>query len=382
VREIALVVGILIAVSCASHTAHGAGDGGAIARGRASGTAFLSPPQPAANGHLVSAGELAAAPAKTPQPRVNFQRGINLSGAEQGPGKLPVIYGTDYVYPTAEELAYYHSRGFEVVRLPIRWERLQPALFGDLDAAELARIEQFVSEAGALNMRVILDPHNYGRYPLNGNDTLIGTSGVPNEAFADFWKRLTKEFVGEKAIYGFSLMNEPHDSKGLWKASAQAGVDAIRSVDRDRLILAPGDQWSGAWSWNVYNSNFLLNDPEKKLIYEAHQYFDSNHSGTYQGTYDSNHAYPNIGIDRVRPFSKWLRKHHVQGIITEFGAPNDDPRWLEVVDRLLTWLNRNDIPWVYWAGGPRWGDYPLSAEPKDGVDAPVMAILAKKRPAH
>jgi endoglucanase len=343
VREIAFALGILIAASC--------------------------PPY-------------AAADMNAPQPRIDFERGINLSSAEFNGDKIPGKYGTDYVYPNAQELAYYHSRGFEVVRLPFLWQRLQPALFGELDPAELERIKQFVSDAGALHMRVILDPHNFGRYPLNGKDFLIGTEDVPNAAFADFWKRVTKEFVGEGAIYGFSLMNEPHDSGGLWKPAVQAALDAIRSVDRDRLILAPGDQWSGAWSWNLYNSDFILNDPDNKLIYEAHQYFDSNHSGTYQGSYDSDRAYPDIGINSVRPFADWLHAHHVRGIITEFGVPNSDPRWLEVIDRLLPWLAQNDIPWVYWAGGPWWGDYPLSAEPKDGVDAPIMAILAKKRPAH
>jgi hypothetical protein len=37
-------------------------------------------------------------------------------------------------------------------------------------------------------MRVILSPHNFGRYFLHGKETLIGTSGVSIEAFADFSK--------------------------------------------------------------------------------------------------------------------------------------------------------------------------------------------------
>jgi endoglucanase len=37
------------------------------------------------------------------------------------------------------------------------------------------------------------------------------------------------------------------------------------------------------------------------------------------------------------------------------------------------------VPWIYWAGGPRWGNYPLSAEPRNGSDAPVMRILTKYR---
>src|SRR5579864_7311501 len=101
-----------------------------------------------------------------------FARGINLSGGELNPGKT--VYGKDYVYPSLQELDYYASKGFAVIRLPYRWERLQPTLFGALDDAELGRIKNFVAAAQARNMRVILSPHNFGRYFLNGKETLIG----------------------------------------------------------------------------------------------------------------------------------------------------------------------------------------------------------------
>jgi endoglucanase len=308
-------------------------------------------------------------------------RGMNLAGADFNPDKSSAVYGTDYIYPSAEELDYYKNHGFDVVRLPFRWERLQRTLNGELDRAELERIKGFIAAARERSMKVIVSPHNFGRYPTAGKDAPIGSPEVPIEAFADFWRRLAAEFAGDPAVYGFSLMNEPHDSRGLWKTTAQAGLDAIRRSDPDRLVLAPGDQWSGAWSWRRFNDDFLLDDPTGNLIYEAHQYFDVNHSGTYKLGYALSGAYPDLGVDLVRPFADWLREHRVSGIITEFGVPNDDPRWLELVDRLLTYLAAEDIPWVYWAGGPWWGNYPLSAEPRNGVDAPIMAILAKDRGA-
>jgi endoglucanase len=306
-----------------------------------------------------------------------FARGINLSSGELNPERNPAAYGKDYIYPSASELDYYAGKGFEVVRLPFRWERLQPALFGPLDPTELGRIKSVVEAARARHMRVILSPHNFGRYFLGGNETLIGTGGVPIKAFADFWRRVAAQFAGNDAIYGLGLMNEPHDSQGLWKETAQAGLDAIRHADRSRLVLAPGDQWSGAWSWRHYNDDFLLDDPAARVIYEAHQYFDIDHTGTYKVGYALNGASADRGIEWVRPFAEWLKEHHVKGIITEFGVPNDDARWLELTRRLLAYLSQENIPWTYWAGGPWWGNYPLSAEPKNGADAPIMAVLTK-----
>jgi len=95
-------------------------------------------------------------------------------------------------------------------------------------------------------MQVILSPHNFGRYHLAGEETLIGTPAVPIAAFADFSYKVAAAFAGNSAVYPLSLMNEPYDSKGMWKQTAQTGLDAIRNADRERLVLAPGDQWSEA----------------------------------------------------------------------------------------------------------------------------------------
>jgi hypothetical protein len=62
---------------------------------------------------------------------------------------------------------------------------------------------------------------------------------------------------------------------------------------------------------------------------------------------------------------------------TEFGVPNDDARWLQLVQELLVYLANEKIPWTYWAGGPRWVTYPLSTKPKHGVDVPIMTVLTK-----
>jgi endoglucanase len=306
-----------------------------------------------------------------------FARGINLSSAEFNDERIPGVYGKDYIYPPRADLDYYASKGFTAVRLPFRWERLQLSLFGELDTRELDRIKNFVAAAQARSMRVIISPHNYGRYHLAGKGILIGTAGVPIEAFADFSNKVAAAFAGNDGVYALSLMNEPHDSNGMWKQIAQAGLNAIRNADRERLVLAPGDQWSGAWSWKQFNDDFLLDDPAGRIVYEAHQYFDFDHSGTYKLGYSLNGATPDRGVESVRPFAEWLKQHGQRGIITEFGVPNDDARWLELVRQLLAYLAKEKIPWTYWAGGPWWGNYRLSSEPKNGVDAPIMAVLTQ-----
>jgi endoglucanase len=309
-----------------------------------------------------------------------FARGINLSGAELNSERtFSAVYGKEYIYPPQQELDYYASRGFVVVRLLYRWERLQHSLFGELDSSELGRIKNFVAAAQARNMRVIITPCNWGRYrfDVGGTEMLIGTASVPIEAFADFSNKVAAALAGNDGVYALSLMNEPHESNGMWKQIAQAGLNAIRNADRERLVLAPGDQWSEASKWQRYNNDFLLDDPSSRILYEAHQYFDADHSGTYKVGYTLSGGTPDRGVALVRPFVEWLKQHDRRGIITEFGVPNNDARWLELAQELLAYLGKERIPWTYWAGGPWWGNYPLSAEPKNGVDAPIMATLTR-----
>jgi len=309
-----------------------------------------------------------------PQPMTSgYQRGVALAGADFAEDNLPGKYEVDYVYPTAAELDYFQGKGLALIRLPFRWERLQPSAYGPLNNAELGRIDAFIAAARVRNMHVILDAHNYARY----YGAVIGTTAVPNAAFTDFWRKLADHFKSEPAIWAYGLMNEPHDTGGRWPTAAQAGMDGIRAADRVHTVLVSGDGWSGAWSWAQNNETFSVNDPANNIMYEAHQYFDADSSGAYAHSYDAEGAYPTVGADRVKPFVNWLKQHRARGFIGEYGVPDSDARWLTVLDNFLSYLDANGVGGTYWAGGQRWGNYPLSVEPNGRKDRPQMAVLVK-----
>lgn len=313
----------------------------------------------------------------TTRPAVHPPRlfGVSLCGAEFGETVLPGTYGRHYTYPAAQHLDYYKSREIKLVRLPFRWERLQRPLLAPLDVTELSRIDAFVDQCRKRGIQVLLDPHNYARY----DGKLIGSPDVSNAAFADFWSRIAEHFRDEPAIYAYGLVNEPHDTKGLWPAAAQAGVDGIRRKDQRHFILVPGDNWTGAKDWRKYNENLSVNDPADRIIYEAHLYFDPDNKGTYEDDYDEALAHPMLGVNRIKPFVDWLHEHGHAGFVGEYGIPGDDDRWLPVLDNTLAYLQANDIGGCYWAGGPWWKDYILSIEPREGKDRPQMNVLTKYR---
>lgn len=304
--------------------------------------------------------------------------GVNLAGADRP--QRPGMTGETYIAPVGQELRYYRSKHIHLIRIPFYWESIQEQLNGPLDQEELRRLEAILEATRAVKAQVILDVHSYDRHA----GKVLGSDPALEAAFADLWLKLAEHFRGQDGIFAYSIMNEPHDTNNTWPHTAQLAIDAIRTVDRDHRIILAGDQWSSARLWVEANPNILsVKDSAQKLIYEGHVYFDADSSGVYKHTYDQDHVYPEIGVDRVRPFAEWLERNNVDGIVTELGAPGGDPRWNAVLDRTLKYLHSKHISAVYWAGGPLWHHYPLSVEPTAAGDAPQMAVLrryAQRRP--
>ncbi len=296
--------------------------------------------------------------------------GVNLSGAEFG--QVGGAYGWHYIYPSVDDIAYYAQRGVQLVRLPVKWERLQTSVDGPLDQAELGRLIKFLGDAQTQGVKVIVDLHNFG----GAFGSMLGMAGLPETSFADFWKKLASAIGDQPALAGYDLMNEPQSlAPGVWPSAAQAAVNAIRQVDTSHTVYVEGEAWANAVNWSITNANLDIKDSANKLVYEAHVYFDANISGTYQGSYDSNGAYPNIGVDRVQNFIDWLAAKNAKGFLGEFSIPNNDPRWLPVLDNFLTALDKAGLDGTYWGAGPWWGSYPMALRDAAGGASPALGVL-------
>ncbi len=238
----------------------------------------------------------------------SYKRGVNAAGAEFA---APVTEATStfsnvnrgstpaqYLWNGSLTYQYMWAQGHRLVRIPFRWERVQPALGAPLDPAELQRMRDSVNAAQAAGLEIILDVHNYGAYWLDENGIgvrrSIGTPQVTFAHFADLWSRLAQEFNSYAGVIGYGLMNEPVNMTGVsgktpaetWETAAQSAADAIRAVALPagaaaKWILAGGYQWSGTWSTGVNHRGPFVTDPANKVMYEAHQYFDADSSGKY-----------------------------------------------------------------------------------------------------
>jgi endoglucanase len=346
-----------------------------------------------------------SSPVLEPQREWVWWRGVNLAGAEfaadgsrpgDARGVLPGSHGVQFRYPLQSDVDYNKSKGMNIVRLPFRWERLQPQLFGEFNTAEWNRLKTFVRQTTAKGVNVIIDPHNYARYYGN----LIGSNSVPNSGFVDLWKRLATEFKNDQRVI-FNLMNEPYDIPSYqWVDAANAAIAGIRALGASNLILVPGTRYTGAWTWNnsdefgSSNAQAMkqIKDPYNWFMIEFHQYLDKWGSGIYEPTSSGgpgknpNGSYcerASIGAERLSVATAWLRQNNLKGFLGEFSTPRNDPVCSQALDQMVKYMEDNADAWrgwTYWAGGSWWSDDLDTLEPVNGQDRPQMDILEKYLP--
>lgn len=298
--------------------------------------------------------------------------GVNLAGAEFNSKKLPGVIAKDYIYPSNQELAFVAAQGATIIRLPFRWERLQPRLDRAFDAAELRRLQTVITQAQLHDLCVLLDVHNYAKYygePI--------TSAAQQDAFVHLWVDLAST-LGNPEYVALGLMNEPaYIPLADWATLAKRTLAELREAELSHLVMVGGGGWNGLHSWfseqeGISNANAFakLEDPLKRTVIEVHQYADRDYSGTAQDCYPPLHF--DLPFARI---SQWASDNELQLFLGEFGVAATQP-CLETLAHFLQLMRGNEwMGWSYWAGGRWWGNYPFALNSNPLNPSPQWAPL-------
>lgn len=284
--------------------------------------------------------------------------GVNESGGEFGEGTLPGQWGKHFIFPDPTAVSTLRRDGYNTFRVQFKMERLtQSSLTGSLDAAYLKNLTDSVNHITNSGGIAVLDPHNYGRF--------FGNVITNTADFRTWWRNVATQFASNPRVV-FDTNNEYHTmDQTLVLQLNQAAIDGIRAAGATQTIFVEGNQWSGAWSWPDVNDNMKnLVDPLNKIVYQMHQYLDSDSSGT-----SVNCVSGTIGRERLVAATNWLRANGKVGILGEF-AGGANPTCRTAITGMLDYLSANKDVWrgfLWWAAGPWWDTYMYSFEPPSGT---------------
>lgn len=219
------------------------------------------------------------------------------------------MYNDNYWYASQQSMSYLAGRGVKIIRLPFRWERIQPAPGGQLRRGELRQLKAAVGRVRTAELKVILDLHNYGGYTVDrGRGPVrlaLGFSSLPAGKFFDLCGRLSNHFKGNPTVLAYDLMNKPFNDGGIpsaghgssakaWEAYTQRCLTRIRRNGDRKLIMVP--MYSGMGKVSSTHPKKWIRDPAGHHMYTAHQYFDTYRGpgtggGNYRNSYSNEVAY-------------------------------------------------------------------------------------------
>jgi endoglucanase len=286
--------------------------------------------------------------------------GINQAGAEFGQANLPGQLDKDYTWPATSAIDTLLATGMNTIRVPTMMERIIPGqLRGTINETYIAGLDKTIAYITGKGAYAILDPHNFGRY----YSQVITDVG----AFGAWWTTVAKRYASNNLVI-FDTNNEYHDMDNyLVYQLNQAAIDAIRGAGAtSQYIFVEGNSWSGAWHW-VSSGTAVdmakLTDPSNKIVYEMHQYLDTDGSGTNAACVSGT-----IGRERLVEATAWLKQNGKLAILGET-AGGANSQCITALQGMFSYMQENSdvwTGWLWWAGGPWWGDYMYSMEPPSG----------------
>lgn len=228
-------------------------------------------------------------------PGRSSRHGVNLAGLEFSTQRegfsnaQPGISGQDFFDEPEASFAFLADRGIDLVRIPFRWERLQPTLGDDFAEQYAATIDQMLDFASEHGIDVVLGLHNYGVYITPDGALPLGSTELPASALTEVWVRISERWGTHPAVVAYGLMNEPHslvgdslaDQARRWEAVTQETVMGIRATGDTTLLMVPGYDWSSLPRWRQTHPVGWITDPADNFRYEAHHYWDDIGEGAY-----------------------------------------------------------------------------------------------------
>ena len=193
--------------------------------------------------------------------------------------------------------------------------------------SRLDNLENVLRWAKARGMKIVIDLHTVpgGKRAKDGQMNMFEDDKFA-EAFIDTWRRIASRFKGNPAIYGYDLVNEPHQKERVrndyWTLQRRA-AEAVRAIDPDTPIIveSDGSDAPAAYAW-------LSPLRMDNVIYQVHVYAPMlfTHQGVHGRSTGEKWPDPAKKWDKeflretLRPVREFALRHHARIYVGEFSA--------------------------------------------------------------
>lgn len=267
-----------------------------------------------------------------------FQKGVNISHwlAQHFPGQ----YATPERF-SAADAAWIAEHGFDHVRIPVDG-RILISLEGQLIDELLEPFDQALTWCAAHNLGVILDMHYLpGNEFLNdAADNALWSDPDLRAAAASLWTQIAQKYRAVGPELRYELLNEAvAPANEDLNILNQLLVDAIRSVDPDRVLYVSSNRWG---QFQTVPDLRLFADPHVYYALHTYEPFTFTHQsaswttlkdlepgsvsfpGTFTAPPGSDLTSQTLDVAFVQkhyaPVLAWAREHQVKVLISEFGV--------------------------------------------------------------
>jgi endoglucanase len=238
-------------------------------------------------------------------------------------------------YITREDIAYIKQTGMNSIRLPFHYKSFTDEDYLGLKSNQdgFARIDSVIKWCKEEGLYVILDMHDApgGQTGDNIDDSYgypwLFESEESQQLFCEIWEKIANRYKDEPAILGYDLLNEPiathfNNKEEINKHLVpvyKKGIEAIRSVDKNHIILLGGAQWNS--NFTMFNEKAI----DSKMMYTCHRYWCD--------TLQTN----------LQDFVDFRTKVNLPLYMGETGENTDE--WVGAFRRLM---ERNNMGWHFW----------------------------------
>jgi endoglucanase len=293
------------------------------------------------------------------------------------------------------------SLGFNTIRVPYTGDSLRPGAqatsindFTNPDLVGLSPLQildLIINYAGSKGMRIILDRH---RPTAAGQTALWYTPTVSEASIISDWQMLAQRYAGNTTVIGADLFNEPHSDGSVdagtgacwnacpaardWRLGAERIGNAILQTNPNWLIFVEGiscitgapakdsnfdgvpddptlcDWWGGNLS-GAATAPVRLN-VANRLVYSPHDYGMSVFSSPGQAWF-LDPAFPgNLPSIWDRYWGYLVKQNIAPVMLGEFGSTLQNPKDVQWLTALVSYLKANGMSFTYWAWNPNSGD--------------------------